>query len=68
MLEYLDNYGVEYEDVGVYDDTEDEVAYDKCLGYIVALVGRDGNKEFFEDVLGFSKEELIAEGMEWVYE
>jgi hypothetical protein len=44
------------------------VVYDECLGYIVELVGCDGNKHFFEDVLGFTKEELIDEGMEWVYE
>lgn len=68
MLEYLDNYGVEFEDIGVYDNTEDEVAYDECLGYIVELVGCDGNKNFFENVLGFTKEELIGEGMEWVYD
>lgn len=67
MLEYLDNYGVDFEDIGVYDDTEDEFAYDACLGYIVELVGSNGNKSFFEDVLGFTKEELIGEGMEWVY-
>lgn len=68
MLEYLDNYGVEFEDIGVYDDTEDTEAYDNCLGYIVELVGCDGNKDFFESILGFTKEELIGEGMEWVYE
>lgn len=68
MLEYLDNYGVEFEDIGVYDSTEDNEAYDICLGYIVELVGNDGNAYFFENVLGFTKEELIDEGMEWVYE
>lgn len=68
MLEYLDNYGVEFEDIGVYDNTEDNEAYDICLGYIVELVGNDGDKYFFEDVLGFTKEDLILEGMEWVYE
>lgn len=68
MLEYLDNYGVEFEDIGIYDDTEDEVAYNECLDYIVELVGCDGNKDFFEGILGFTKEELIGEGMDWVYD
>ena len=68
MLEYLDNYGVELEDIGIYDDTEDEVAYNECLDYIVELVGCDGNKDFFEGILGFTKEELIGEGMDWVYD
>ena len=68
MLEYLDNYGVEFEDIGVYDDTEDDETYNECLGYIVELVGCDATKHFFEEVLGFTKEELIDEGMEWVYE
>lgn len=67
MLEYLDNYGVEFEDIGVYDHTEDEEAYNICLGYIVELVGSDGDASFFENVLGFTKKELIGEGMEWVY-
>lgn len=67
MLEYLDNYGVELEYIGVYDDIKDEVTFDECLDYIVELVGCDGNKDFFEGVLGFTKEELIAEGIEWVY-
>ena len=68
MLEYLDNYGVDFEDIGVNDSTEDNETYDNCLGYIVELVGNDGNKFFFENVLGFTKVELINEGMEWVYE
>lgn len=68
MLEYLDNRDVDFEDIGVYDSTEDSEAYDTCLAYIVELVGNDGDACFFEDVLGFTKEELIDEGMEWVYE
>lgn len=60
--------GVEFEDIGVYDHTEDEEAYNICLGYIVELVGSDGDASFFENVLGFTKNELIGEGMEWVYE
>ena len=63
MLEYLKNYGVELEDIGVYDNTKDDELYDICLGYIVNLVGNNGDKHFFEHVLGFTKEELIAEGM-----
>ena len=65
MFEYLDNYGVDIEEM---EDMEDSEAYDECLGYIVELVGCDGNAYFFENVLGFTKEELIGEGMEWVYE
>lgn len=68
MFEYLDNYGVDIEDIGINEDTKGDEAYDICLGYIVELVGNDGNKFFFENVLGFTKEELIGEGMEWVYE
>jgi hypothetical protein len=63
MLEYLDNYGVNLVDIGVYDNTKDKVAYSICLCYIVELVGCDGNKYFFEDILGFTTEELIAEGI-----
>ena len=65
MFEYLDNYGAE---IDYMEDMEDIEAFDECLGYIVELVGCDGNKDFFEGVLGFTKEELIVEGMEWVYE
>ena len=68
MLEYLDNYGVDFEDIEVNDSTEDNEAYNNCLGYIVELVGNNGDDYFFENVLGFTKEELIDEGMEWVYE
>lgn len=68
MLEYLDNHGVDFEDIGVNDSTEDNEAYNNCLGYIVELVGNNGDDYFFENVLGFTKEELIDEGMEWVYE
>ena len=65
MFEYLDNYGAE---IDYMEDMEDTEAFDECLGYIVELVGCDGNKDFFEGILGFTKEELIGEGMEWVYE
>ena len=68
MLEYLDNQGVEFEDIGVYDSTENNEAYNNCLGYIVELVGSNGDKCFFENILGFTKEELLLEGMEWIYE
>lgn len=67
MFEYLNNYGVEIENIGVDETTETDVAYNECLGYIVELVGNNGDKYFFEKVLGFTKEELIYEGMEWIY-
>ena len=67
MLEYLNNYGVDFEDIGIYDDTAEEFAYDVCLNYIVELLGCDINHLYFENVLGFTKEELIDEGMGWVY-
>lgn len=68
MLEYLDNYGIDFKDIGIYDSTKNNEAYDKCLGYIVELVGNDRNDYFFESVLGFAKEELFDEGMGWIYE
>ena len=68
MLEYLDNYGVEFENIGIYDSTENDEVYNICLGYIVELVENNGDAYFFESVLGFTKEELVAEGMEWIYD
>ena len=69
MEEYLVNYSndIDFEEIGASEETELDVAYNNCLGYIVELVGNDGDKHFFEDVLGFTKEELFNEGMEWVY-
>lgn len=70
MEEYLVNYSsdFDFEKIGVSAETELNSAYDNCLGYIVELVGNDGDKYFFENILGFTKEDLILEGMEWVYE
>ena len=70
MEEYLVNYSsdFDFEKIGVTEETELNVAYNNCLGYIVELVGNDGDEYFFENVLGFTKEDLILEGMEWVYE
>ena len=70
MEEYLINYSndIDFEEIGVSEEVGLDVAYDNCLGYIVELVGNDGDKHFFEDVLGFTKEELLDEGMEWIYE
>ena len=60
MFEYLENYGVNLADIGVCDDIKDDDAYNICLGYIIGLVGNDGDKLFFENVLGFTEEEMIA--------
>lgn len=66
MKEYLFNYSsdIDFEEIGLSEETELNEAFNNCLGYIVQLVGNDGNKYFFEEILGFTKEELIAEGME----
>lgn len=70
MIEYLCNYGVtDFETIGVDESVEVEDAYNNCLGYIVELVNRnDSTPSFWEGTLGFTKEELLTEGMEWVYE
>ena len=70
MEEYLVNYSsdIDFEEIGASEETELNEAFDNCLGYIIELVGNDGNKYFFENVLGFTKEELLDEGMEWIYE
>ena len=63
MLEYLSNYGIDLSDAGITDKAEGVEAYDGCLSYIVELVGSDGDANFFENVLGFTKEELAIEGI-----
>ena len=70
MEEYLVNYSndIDFEEIGASEGAELNEAYDNCLSYIVELVGSGGDKHFFEEVLGFTKEELTAEGMEWIYE
>lgn len=68
MSEYLDNRNVDFEAVGAGEGIAEEEAFNACLGYIVELVGNDGDVHFFEDTLGFTREELLAEGMDWVYE
>ena len=68
MVEYLTNYSILFKKIGVSEGTDIDEAYHNCLGYIVELVGSDGDKHFYENILGFTKEELIGEGMEWVYE
>lgn len=70
MKEYLVNYSsdIDFEKIGSSKETELNEAFNNCLAYIVELVGNDGNKYFFENVLGFTKEELLDEGMEWIYE
>lgn len=69
MEEYLVNYSndINFEEIGATEETELNEAFDNCLSYIVELVGNNGNKYFFENVLGFTKEELLNEGMEWLY-
>ena len=68
LEEYLDNRNVDFEEIGIDDDTSTDERYYICLGYIVELVDTDDEQYFWEKVIGFTKEELIAEGMEWVYE
>lgn len=69
MAEYLSNFkSFNFESIGVTENTELDEAYSKCLDYIVELVDHNGDKYFFENILGFTKEELMTEGMEWVYE
>ena len=70
MEEYLVNYSndINFEEIGATEETELNEAFDNCLSYIVELVGNNGNKYFFENVLGFTKEELLNEGMEWLYD
>ena len=70
MEEYLVNYSndINFEEIGASEEMELNEAFNNCLGYIVELVGSDGDKFFFEEVLGFTKEELLDEGMEWIYE
>lgn len=70
MVEYLCNYGdVDLVSLGADEYVSIEDAYNNCLDYITRLVGKNDSKpEFWEGVLGFTKEELLTEGMEWVYE
>lgn len=68
MLEYLGNYNsVDFDAIGASEETSTEEAYNNCLDYIVELVGNEGNEYFFIEVLGFTEEELLDEGMEWIY-
>ena len=65
MKEYLENYGdIDFNSIGVTEETDLQEAYNNCLGYIVELVGNNGNKRFLEEVLGFTKEELVVLFME----
>jgi hypothetical protein len=70
MKEYLINYSndINLEEIGASEETEINEVFDNCLSYIVELVGSDEDKCFFEDVLGFTKEELLYKGMDWIYE
>lgn len=70
MKEYLVNYSsdINLEEIGASEETEINEAFDNCLSYIVELVGSDGNKRLFENVLGFTKEELLYKDMAWIYE
>ena len=70
MVEYLCNYGdVDIVKIGADESVPVEDAYNNCIGYIVELVNRnDSTPSFWEGTLGFTKEELLEEGMEWVYE
>ena len=70
MVEYLCNYGnVDLVKIGADESVPVEDAYNNCIGYIVELVNRnDSTPSFWEGTLGFTKEELLEEGMEWVYE
>lgn len=70
MEEYLVNYSndIDFGAIGATEETELNEAFDNCLAYIIELVGNDGNEYFFENVLGFTKEELLDEGVEWIYE
>lgn len=69
MEEYLVNYSkdIDFEKIGVSKEIELSESFNNCLGYIVELVGNVGDEFFFEKVLGFTKEELLAEGMDWIY-
>ena len=69
MIEYLENFNdVDFDKIGILDNIELGDRYDNCLRYIVELVGNNEARHLFEHILGFTKEELIADGMEWVYE
>lgn len=65
MIEYLDNYGCDLESIGIKDDMDIDKMYNNATGYLVELVNE--NYKFWEDVIGFNREELIEEGMEWLY-
>lgn len=69
MEQYLINYSndIDFKKIGASEETGLNEAFDNCLSYIVELVGKNGDQYFFENVLGFTREELIDEGMEWVY-
>lgn len=70
MEEYLVNYSddIDLNEIESSEETGLDEAFDNCLDYIAELVSNDGTEYFFEEVLGFTKSELISEGMEWVYE
>ena len=70
MVEYLCNYGdVDLVKIGADESVPVEDAYNNCIDYIVELVNKnDSTPSFWEGTLGFTKEELLEEGMEWVYE
>ena len=62
MQEYLENYSndIDFEEIGATEETELSEAFNNCLSCIIELIGSDATEKFFEEVIGFTKEELIA--------
>lgn len=68
MIEYLSNLKTfNFKSIRVDENTDPEIAYIRCLGYISMLKSHMDDREFYENTLGFTKDELIEEGMEWLY-
>ena len=69
MEEYLANYSddIDFSKIAPKGIGLDE-AFNNYLGYIVELTNPDDCQYFYEEVLGFRKDELLGEGMEWIYD
>ena len=60
MCEYLYNYGIAPNVLGITDDTKIDDAYQICFNYIIELIGRDADFNFFKNILGFTKADYQA--------
>ncbi|MBO5435149.1 hypothetical protein J6A31_04935 [bacterium] len=69
MVEYLSNLKTfDLKSINVDENTGYEDTYNRCLNYIAGLKDKPSDRTFYENTLGFTKDELLREGMDWLYD